>query len=577
MIANRMFISLVALTVGLMILIACGASAEPAAPAPAAMSESAGLPGNPGNLGIAAARAADAPPPAPAFPPAPAPTAAAALPVEFAVVSDKESAQVGEFSKEQAALVAQNRIIVRTANMSLEVQNVAHAIDAISATSQQLGGWIVSSDRSSTHTGFIAVRVPSEQLDQAVRSIRGLSVSVLSEASTSEDVTDQYYDLRARLDGLEATRARLLEILDGAYKVEDALSVHQEMLEIQLQIEAHQGRIKLLEQTAAFSLLNISLNLAPANMQVNGGGDRIIGVGEPDTFRATFYPPAGLDYYESVWDFGDGTTVVRGMGSVPTADGGRITATVNHTYQNDIDSPYIVEVTVTGTGDAGIAKGTDTFLADVSHIPEISVFPNLNDDVTRVEEGKEIVYSATFTRDEDLSNYEFEWDFGDGSPVTIGTPADGVTKVEASHVFTNHRPFPFTVTLTVTADSTVGRKVTGVNSFDVYVREDAGFVMGGWSAVDTSKVAIRALSALAQAAGTVLIWLAIFSPVWLIAGIVIYLFVRFRRRLIDTSRRSPAIRNDASDNADTQEGQPDAGIDDNFLSTATDGNEEEQT
>ena len=102
-------------------------------------------------------------------------------------------------TEEEAALVSQERIIVRTVEMELEVADVSASIDSISDLAQDLGGWVVSSDRSERHRGFISVRVPAERLEDAVLQLRALAEDVESEISTSRDVTDQYVDISARL------------------------------------------------------------------------------------------------------------------------------------------------------------------------------------------------------------------------------------------------------------------------------------------------------------------------------------------------------------------------------------------
>ena len=142
-----------------------------------------------------------------------------------------------------------------------------------------------------------------------------------------------------------------------------------------------------------------------------------------------------------------------------------------------------------------------------------------------------------------------------------GAPEEGATTVTAMHLYENHRPQPYTVTLTVTAESEAG-DVEGSASFEVYVRESEGFVISGWSAEDNLKGAVRALSGFAQAAGTVAIWVVIFVPVWLVVGAVIYVFVRFRRRLrLNLRRRGPA----------------ESRVNGGFLSTAEDGDTEQRS
>lgn len=597
---RNLVISVAGLLVLMMALVACGSSAALAPAfdestamqdlgAPAMQGESGlqgksglpGAPGFPGNPG---------PPPgaeiarglqAPAVPAAPAPQAPAARPAATAIpvaASEKivemvefeverhsirdESSEAVEFNEERAALVAQNRIIVRTVQLALEVNDVAASIEEISQSVQQDGGWVVSTDRSSKHFGFISVRVPAAKLDDTLKWMRQMGVDVQSEASTSTDVTDEYYDLRSRVTSLQATEEALIKLLDRAQDVEDALEVQRELARLQVEIESHLGRIKLLEETAAFSLVNISLSLAPQDMRVDAGEDRTFSMGEVARFRATFYPPEGLDDFDFTWDFGDGSNVVTGYSSAPRADGGRITATVHHQYHSDLESPFIVEVTMNGRGEAGVVEGSDAFIATVTELPAISVFAG---EYLFVEEGEEVEFSGSFTRPDGLTNYQYSWEFSDGSEAVTGAPEEGATTVTTSHVYQNHRPEPFYATLTISAESEAGN-VEGKATIDVFVQEAEGFVITGWSAGDNLKDAVRALSGFAQAAGTVAIWVAIFVPVWLVLGVIIYLLIRFRGRVRLNRRRREG-----------RESRSDSGGGEGYLSTARDGDAEERS
>ena len=329
-----------------------------------------------------------APTAAPAATAAPAPTAAAVA----------QEADGGGGGKVRPAPLAQNRIIVHTARMSLVVDDVAHTVDGIANVASGLGGWVVNSDRSSRHSGSISVRVPAQSLDEAFLQVEALALEVESRAVTSEDVTDEYVDSQSRLVSLRATEERLLSFLDRAGKVEDALLVQKEISELQQQIETIQGRLNFLEQTAAFSLLEVSLKLTSATITVDAGGDVSVRVGQAARFRASFRAPRDVDEVSFVWDFGDGNSA-RGDGSILRPDGTRITATVNHTYTDDRDSPYIVSVHLTAAGEGGIGDGSDSLEVAVSHVPTIEVFAG--EDRT-VEEGDKQDYSASFLRHAEL-------------------------------------------------------------------------------------------------------------------------------------------------------------------------------
>ena len=431
-----------------------------------------------------------------------------------------------------ASLPAQQRIIIRTVDMQLTVSDVAAAVDQVAALAGRSGGWVVSSDRSARHGGYISIRVPAGSLDSAVVRLRELALEVESEISTSQDVTDEYVDIQSRLKGLRATEDRLLEIMQQADKVEDALNVQLELSNLQTRIEQIEGRIKYLEQTSAYSLINIYLQASPLALPVDSGTDKTFAVGATARFRATFQPPEGIDRFSWRWDFGDGSRPVEGSASAPTTNTGeRITATVTHTYNDERDSPYIVEFALTGTGEAGLAEGEDTFIATVIKTPEIAVFAG----ESQVAEENEIVeFSGSFTRPEGLRDFRYRWDFGDGSPAVEGVPARGETQVTVSHVYPNHRPNEYIVELTVTAESDAGGVETA-GYLGVHVRESESLVISGWSLADAGRSAVRALSAVGYGIVTALLWLGVFIPVLLVIAAIIYGLVRLRRRRDNSS------------------------------------------
>jgi hypothetical protein len=297
-----------------------------------------------------------------------------------------------------------------------------------------------------------------------------------------------------------------------------------------------QGRIKFLEQTSAFSLVNVNLKLTTVDMPVDAGGDTAFRVGRTAKFTATFNPPPGMEDFTFTWDFGDGSTASGSGTAWTTNPGERVTGSVNHVYEEEGD--YVVEVTISGSGDAGLAEGSDSLVASVTRIPDIEVFAG---ERRVVEEREDVEYTASFTRPEELWDYEFRWDFGDGTPTVIGTPEEGVTRVSAVHAFADHRPFPYEVKFTVTAMSEAG-KVSGFGATNVHVTESKGYIIGGWDPGETGKSAIRALSVVVMGVATVIIWLGVFLPVWVGIVVVVILLIALRRRFSGGSFPLPGFR-----------------------------------
>ena len=475
----------------------------------------------------------EAPTPVPQAAPAAAPTATA-----------PPSSMVSDEGARDAALqdfpVPEGRIIVHTAQMTLVVDDVASTVDRIANVAAELGGWVVSSDRSSRHTGASAIRVPAQYLEEALRRLESLAIDVEARAISSQDVTDDYVDTQSRLTSLRATEQRLLSFLERANDVEDALSVQKELADLQLRIEEAEGRLNYLGQTSAFSLIEVTLKLAAVEVAVDPGPDSSVRVRQPERFRASFVAPTGIDDFSFVWDFGDGSTTA-GSGSALRPDGTTVTATVNHVYDDDADSPYIVTINLTGTGDGGLAEGSASLLVSVRRVPTIEVFAG--DDQT-VEEGAGVDYSASFTRHEELWDYEYRWDFGGGSPTITGKVEEDVTRVVVAHAFADHRPTPYDAMLTISAMSDAGR-VSGSDTFYVQVTESEGFLIGGWNVLGTFKAAVRALTAVLQVAILGAIWVGVFIPVIAVVWGVIY-FVNHNSFFQRYRKRAEAVRSRAA-------------------------------
>ena len=416
---------------------------------------------------------------------------------------------IGDTQQQVAQFAIQKRIIIYTVDMTLEIVDVATSVDEIGAMAREMGGWIVSTSRAERHLGFISVRVPAERLDEAVARLRGMAVDVQAENASSRDVTDEYVDLTSRLGNLEATETALLRLFDRAATVEEALDVQRTLSQVQGEIEVIKGRINFLEQTSAFSLINVTLVLEPQSMEIDAGGDQIAGRDQPVKFRASFKPPEGIDRFSFVWDFGDGSGPFYSDRTAPAADADtRVTAPVTHVYYDVENSPYFAEITITGTGDSGVAEAKASVVVTVSEIPVITVFAGTE---KTVEEGEEAEFSGSFTSPEGVSDLKFRWTFGDGSATVTGDVATGVTTAAAMHTYPNYRPNPYTATLTVTGKTDAG-DIEASDRISVLVTEKESLVIGGWSAGETGRTAIRALSAVGAVLAQAAIWIGIFSP-----------------------------------------------------------------
>jgi len=160
------------------------------------------------------------------------------------------------------------RLIIKTADLSLVVKDVNEAIKAIGDFALKSQGFIVSSNiykNGLVPYGEITVRVPSVKFDEDLNNVKGTG-EVKSQRINGEDVTEQYVDLDSRLRNLQATESQFLKIMTQATKITDILAVQRELTRVQGEIEVIQGQMKYLRQSADLSSITVHLSTDPSSL-----------------------------------------------------------------------------------------------------------------------------------------------------------------------------------------------------------------------------------------------------------------------------------------------------------------------
>lgn len=206
------------------------------------------------------------------------------------------------------------RMIVRTGDIRLVVNDISATLDQITKLAEDSGGYVVSSNQWKEQerlVGTITIRVPAERFESTMRTLREMAVEVVAEETSSKDVTEEYVDLSAKLKNLEATERQLLQIMEKAEEVEDILAVQREITRTRDDIERTKGRMQYLEQTSETSLITVALTQSKLDVRLTAISGRNISAGENVYFRAEI--SGGFSPYTYQWDFGDKSTSTEEM------------------------------------------------------------------------------------------------------------------------------------------------------------------------------------------------------------------------------------------------------------------------
>jgi Domain of unknown function (DUF4349) len=162
-----------------------------------------------------------------------------------------------------------SRKVIRNAELSIEVKSPAAAESKVSSLVERLGGYVASSEREvvadegarAEARVSLSLRVPAERLDETLREIKKLGAGAETEKIGSEDVTDEYIDVDARIKNQRHLEEQLVSILAQANNVDSALKVHQELTNVRTEIDRLEGRKRFLDTET--SLAKISVTLSP--------------------------------------------------------------------------------------------------------------------------------------------------------------------------------------------------------------------------------------------------------------------------------------------------------------------------
>jgi hypothetical protein len=153
--------------------------------------------------------------------------------------------------------------VVKTGSVSLTVHKglVGSTIISLTKTATSLGGYVEQSrtyEIDGSPNGSLTLRIPVHDFEAAVAAATQLG-HVASLSTSAKDVTGRFVDLQARLAALKQTRATYLTILSHARTIGQTLSVQQRVNQIQQQIEALQGELKVLRNQSTDATLTVDV------------------------------------------------------------------------------------------------------------------------------------------------------------------------------------------------------------------------------------------------------------------------------------------------------------------------------
>lgn len=156
-----------------------------------------------------------------------------------------------------------DRKIIKTATLSLEVENYKNYYSVLRESVKRTGGYIASENQQQSDyrlENTITIKVPVGEFEEAMNLLSAGTGKdkVVERKIMSQDVIGEVVDTKSRMEAKRQVRERYLELLKQAKNMEDILKVQEEINDVQEQIEMGMGRVGYLNHASAMSTINLT-------------------------------------------------------------------------------------------------------------------------------------------------------------------------------------------------------------------------------------------------------------------------------------------------------------------------------
>ena len=173
----------------------------------------------------------------------------------------KDISNLPSGSKHEESIIIPEKII-KTASVGIEIEDYKTKIITIREIVKANNAYISTEDEKNYSNSIynnIIVRVKSEDFEKLIELLTNEALKVTYKNINSQDVTEEFVDIAARLKTKREVEKRYTEILKQAKTIREILDIEEELRQIREEIEAKEGRLKYLNSQVDLSTINLSI------------------------------------------------------------------------------------------------------------------------------------------------------------------------------------------------------------------------------------------------------------------------------------------------------------------------------
>jgi hypothetical protein len=155
------------------------------------------------------------------------------------------------------------RKIIYTASIRLVVEDFEGIPEQVRRLAKESGGYIADSELQGSsgrnRTGHWKIRVPIANFDAFLHAAKALG-ELQSLSTNSSDVSEEYYDVEARIRNKTKEEERLLKLLEERPgKLEDVIAIERELTRVREELERMQGRMRVLQDLTSLTTADLTI------------------------------------------------------------------------------------------------------------------------------------------------------------------------------------------------------------------------------------------------------------------------------------------------------------------------------
>lgn len=157
--------------------------------------------------------------------------------------------------------ISMERKLIKNGSLSFETNGISATKIEIEKLCKEFEAYVASETQYSADGRLQheqEFRIPARNFDAFIKKLEGLGKKIENKNINTQDVTEEFIDVEARLKTKKDVEIRYRELLKLAKTVIEMISIESQIGNVRSEIESMEGRLNYLKNQVGFSTLRVS-------------------------------------------------------------------------------------------------------------------------------------------------------------------------------------------------------------------------------------------------------------------------------------------------------------------------------